>query len=61
MKPSGTRKFKLQHPKTYLVIFLLDLVMPFILYFGLVHGIPWLSISSGSLLGLGLLTLLILK
>jgi hypothetical protein len=61
MKTPGIKKFSLQHPKTYLVIFLLDLVMPFALYFGLVYGIAWLSLTSGSLLGLGLLTLLILK
>jgi hypothetical protein len=61
MNTPGTKKFSLQHPKTYLAIFLLDLVMPFVLYFGLVYGIAWLSLTSGSLLGLGLLTLLILK
>lgn len=61
MKTPGTKKFKLQHPKAYLVIFLIDLVMPFVLYFGLTQNILWLSISSGILLGLGLLTLLILK
>jgi hypothetical protein len=61
MKTPGAKKFKLQHPKTYLVIFLIDLVIPFVLYFGLTQNILWLSISSGILLGLGLLTLLILK
>ena len=61
MHKTGTKKFKLQHPKTYLVILLLYLVLPFALYFGLVHGIAWMSISSGILLGLGVLTLLILK
>ena len=61
MNKAEIKKFSLQHPKTYLVILLLYLVMPFVLYFGLVHGIAWMSITSGILLGLGVLSLLILK
>jgi len=61
MNKPGTKKFSLQHPKTYLVILLIDLVMPFILYLGLSRGWLWLSIPSGILLALGLITLLLLK
>jgi len=61
MNKAETKKFSLQHPKTYLVILLIDLVMPFILYLGLSRGWLWLSIPSGILLALGLITLLLLK
>ena len=61
MNKAETKKFSLQHPKTYLVILLIDLVMPFILYLSLSRGWLWLSIPSGILLGMGLITLLLLK
>lgn len=61
MKKSNSLLPKLQSPRTYLVIFLLNLVLPFILHAGLTQGISWLSILSGCILLFTWLLLLILK